>query len=196
MTGAPALCALLLAAGAGRRFDASGRRWKLAQALGDGRPVLRASCEALLGQVDEVVVVYGSREAQVAQALHGLPVRIVQCGQAAAGMGATLKCGVRATHPSVGWIVALGDMPFIAQATVAAVCAALRDGARIVRPFHQGLPGHPAGFRVDLREGLLALDDDSGAAALLRHEEILRLAVEDRGCIRDVDTPQDLLEPG
>ncbi|HRO61452.1 MAG TPA: hypothetical protein PK177_20220 [Burkholderiaceae bacterium] len=36
---APALTALVLAAGEGRRFDPSGRRWKLAEALPDGRAI-------------------------------------------------------------------------------------------------------------------------------------------------------------
>ncbi|MFP5405389.1 MAG: NTP transferase domain-containing protein, partial [Gammaproteobacteria bacterium] len=153
----PDISALVLAGGAGRRFDPSGRRWKLTQALPDGRAVLRASCEALIGQVCEVVVVHQAREAEVRRALDGLPVGRVRCAQAAAGMGATLKCGVFSTRPSTGWLIALGDMPFVAPSTVAAVCEAMRRGALVVRPVFDGRPGHPVGFRTTLREELLAI---------------------------------------
>ena len=57
----PALTALVLAAGAGQRFDPSGRRWKLVEPLPDGRTVVRASCENLLGHVDDVIRVQVSR---------------------------------------------------------------------------------------------------------------------------------------
>jgi molybdenum cofactor cytidylyltransferase len=190
------ICALLLAGGAGRRFDPSGRRWKLGEALADGRTVLRASCDAVLGHVDEIAVVYGAHEAEVARALDGLAVRRVPCAQTAAGMGASLKCGVLATTPSTGWLVVLGDMPFIAPSTLSSVCAALRRGARIARPVFAGRPGHPVGFHAMMREGLLSIDDAEGAAGLLQQHrhQVVRLILDDPGCVRDIDTPQDLTE--
>ncbi len=196
MSDVPVICALVLAAGVGRRFDPSGQRWKLAEALADGRVVLRASCAALIGHVDEVAVVHEAHEAEVTRALDDLPVRQVRCARAAVGIGATLKCGVLATRPLTGWLIALGDMPFIAPATLAAVCEALRRGARVVRPEFAGRPGHPVGFHVALREQLLAIDDQAGAAALLRRhgQQVVRLTLDDPGCVRDIDTPADLVD--
>lgn len=190
----PALSALVLAAGEGRRFDPSGRRWKLSQALPDGRPVVRATCETMLACADEVVVVCGSRERELRRALAGLPVRILHCSDAAAGMGASLKCGIRGTKPSLGWLFALADMPFIAPATVRALASTLRTGAAAARPFFAGLPGHPVAFAAALRDSLLAIDDETGAAALIRElgERLVRLASADAGCIRDIDHPADL----
>jgi molybdenum cofactor cytidylyltransferase len=194
MSERPALSALVLAGGEGRRFDPSGRRWKLAERLVDGRPVLRATCESLLGRADELVVVCGGHHALVVALLEGLPARIVPCPQAAAGMGATIKCGIRATQPSLGWLLALGDMPFVAPGTLAALAQALRAGAPIVRPVFDGRPGHPVGFAASLRERLLAIDDAAGAAALLRDlgKAVRRLPCADPGCVRDVDLPGDL----
>jgi molybdenum cofactor cytidylyltransferase len=191
---APRLTALVLAAGEGKRFDPSGRRWKLVEALPDGRPIVRGSCENLLGQVDEIVVVSGERESELAYALAGLPLRFAHCTSAAAGMGASLKCGLRATAPSVGWLLALADMPFVATATLASLASRLQEGATIVRPAFAGQPGHPVGFAAALRERLLAIDDSAGAAALVRSlaDQVLVLPVDDPGCVRDIDRPADI----
>jgi len=193
-SGPPALSALVLAAGEGRRFDPSGRRWKLAEALPDGRSVVRASCEALLGQVDEIVVVCGAHESELARLLAGMPLRLLPCPEAAAGMGASLKCGLRASAPSVGWLLALADMPFVAPATLRAVGERLRQGADIVRPVFEGRPGHPVGFAARLREPLMSIGDEAGAAGLLRRlaDRVVTVPVADAGCVRDIDRPDDL----
>ena len=190
----PALTALVLAAGEGRRFDPTGRRWKLAETLPDGRAIVRASCEALVGQVDEIVVVCGAHEADLARLLAGMPLRLVPCPDAAVGMGASLKCGLRASTPSVGWLLALADMPFVAPATLRAVGERLRQGADIVRPVFEGRPGHPVGFALRLREPLMAIGDEAGASGLLRRlaDRVVAMPVEDAGCVRDIDRPGDL----
>jgi molybdenum cofactor cytidylyltransferase len=190
----PALSGIVLAAGEGRRFDPSGLRWKLEEPLPDGRPIARAACEAMLAWVDELVVVGGTRERELVQMLAGLPLRIVHCDDAQAGMGASLKCGIRATRPSLGWLLALADMPFIASSSFQRVSGALRSGATAARPFFEGRPGHPVAFAASLRERLLGLDDEDGAAPLIRDlgKRLVRLEGADLGCIRDIDRPCDL----
>lgn len=190
----PAVCALVLAAGEGRRFAPSGGAWKLAAPLPDGRPVLRAACEALAGAADEIVVVCGARLDAAADILAGLPVRLVACPDAQLGMGASLRFGVRETRPQTGWLVALGDMPFVSPATHAAVRARLETGAAIARPVFRGRPGHPVGFSAQQRSRLLAIADEGGAAGLLRDSPglVASVACDDPGCVADVDRPGDL----
>lgn len=183
---------LVLAGGAGQRFDPSGKRYKLVQPLPDGRAVVRAACEALLPWVDAVVVVCGARQAEIADALAGLAWQAVPCPEAARGMGATLKHGIAATPAASGWVVALADMPFLAAGDIGAVVQALAAGARIARPRHEGVPGHPVGFAADCRNALLALDDAQGAGPWLRQQADITWVAGGPGVVRDVDVPADL----
>jgi len=193
-----AVAGIVLAAGAGSRFDPEGRRYKLTQPLPDGRTVLAAACAALLPHVDALDVVCApERQAEIARALAGLAVRILPCDGAARGMGASLKHGVAASRPQAGWLVALGDMPFIEGEAIAAVAARIRAGAAIARARWQGQPGHPVGFSLACREDLLALDDAQGAAGLLRRRmaDVSWVDAGHPGVLRDVDVPADLAWP-
>jgi molybdenum cofactor cytidylyltransferase len=112
------------------------------------------------------------------------------------GIGASLAAGISHASRSDGWIVALGDMPFIEAATFKAVEERLRAGALIAAPvLADGKRGHPVGFSSQLRKELVALDGDEGARALIqRHaEQVVSIPVSDPGIVIDIDTPQDLV---
>ena len=190
----PEIIGLILAAGRGTRFDPTGRRNKLLAALPDGRTVLRASCANLLPWVDRMVVVTGAHGAPLRAALADLPLEWVESDRVDLGMGASLKAGVGATDPDAGWLFALGDMPYIAPGTLCKMRDALRAGVRLARPAHAGQPGHPVACVAALREALLQLPDEAGVAALARRDPALMstFAVDDAGCVRDVDVPGDL----
>jgi molybdenum cofactor cytidylyltransferase len=121
---------------------------------------------------------------------------ILESADTARGLGASLAAGVRHSRDSDGWIVTLGDMPFIASATFAAVANALRKGALIAAPVHRtnNARGHPVGFSRSFYDELAALDGDEGArSVVLRHRaDISLIAVDDAGITRDIDTPRDL----
>lgn len=190
--------ALLLAAGAGRRFGAD----KLLATLPDGTPVAVAAARNLLAAGCEVHAVVRAAEAGIAPALARLGAVLVPCADAHRGMGHSLACGVRASVDADGWLIALADMPFVQPASIAAVVDALAAGAGIAAPTVGGRRGHPVGFAADFREALLRSCGDRGARGLLRAhaDRIVDLAVADRGVLRDVDRPEDLrlggLSPG
>lgn len=190
----PELVAIVLAAGKGSRFDATGTNYKPVQQLADGTPMVYAVCHTLLQHIRNITVVCGPQEQAVGHALRTLPVTIVHCAQADQGMSASLRCAIEHSPASAGWLVALADMPFVNANTVGEVCSRLRQGARIVRPEFAGKPGHPVAFGVEFREELLALDGDQGARAVIqRHADALTLVpVNDPGCLIDIDTPEQL----
>jgi len=142
-------------------------------------------------------MVCGSRHRrQISDVLSGLDVQILTCPDADAGMGATLKCGIACTQPSVGWIVMLGDMPYVRTSTIQAVADGLLDRALLVRPYLDGRPGHPAGISKKLATELLALPDEEGGASLFRKyaDQVQRIKSVDEGCMLDIDRPEDLRE--
>ncbi|NRF88788.1 NTP transferase domain-containing protein, partial [Burkholderia gladioli] len=100
---------------------------------------------------------------------------------------------VRASRDAGGWLVALGDMPWVAPASIRAVARELASGRNtIAAPHHQGRRGHPVAFAAVHRDALAALDGDTGARALLLAHEVAEVEVDDPGVLRDVDTRDDL----
>jgi molybdenum cofactor cytidylyltransferase len=182
---------ILLAAGRGTRFGSH----KLLHPLPDGTPLGVASARALRAALDRVVAVVRADDAELAAALRAAGCETVVCSRAEEGMGASIACGVDATPAAAGWLIALADMPFIQPATIAAVAAALAQGASIAAPvLDGGRRGHPVGFAAGWFEALRALSGDRGARELLqRHPNELRLIpTVDAGCVADVDSREDL----
>jgi molybdenum cofactor cytidylyltransferase len=183
---------ILLAAGYGRRFDASGRDDKLLAPLADGRPVLwhsaRALCRALPGNL--AVVRPGSPER--VRWLIEAGCEVLECPEAELGMGSTLAQAVKASASAHGWVVTLADMPWLPPAVIRAVADAIDTPERIVAPVHAGQRGHPVGFGAGWRSQLAALSGDMGARALLDGATIRLLETDQQGVLRDVDTRADL----
>lgn len=107
------------------------------------------------------------------------------------GLGESIAAGVRATAHWPGWVVMLADMPALRPETLVAVSNALVHSPA-ARPCWRGQPGHPVGFSAECRHALQTLSGDEGARALLRRWPARMIAVSDRGCIEDIDIPQQL----
>ncbi len=197
-TPAPDIVALVLAAGKGSRFDASGTRYKPVQSLDDGTPMVYAVCHTLLQHIDAVTVVCGPQQEAVRHALDGLPVNLIHCADAHVGMSASLRCGISHSPARVGWIIALADMPCIHTSTVQAIVTHLRQVGGIVRPQFRNAPGHPVAFSSQFRDELLQVTGDEGARAIVqRHPDALTLvSVNDSGCLLDIDTQEQLQQLG
>lgn len=190
---------LVLASGFGRRFDAAGRRNKLLARLPDGQTLVTASARALCSVLEQVAVVVPARGTLIEAALSDLPVRLIRNARARDGIGASIAVGIAALKADVpkatGWLIALGDMPFVTPRTIRTIAEALlvRDGEeRIVAPTYDGRRGHPVGFDSDFGDQLIALDGDVGASVLMREHSVRLIACDDSGILRDIDTREDL----
>ena len=191
------LVGILLAAGRGRRYDASGRVNKLltpaARGPHAGEALAVAAARTLRNAVPRVVAVVRPADDAAAR---DLAERLAQAGcevvindDADSGMGSSLACGVRAAPDASGWIIALADMPAVEPETIRAVAEALARGACTAAPYVGDERGHPVGFSATLRAPLLALTGDAGARALLLQHPPERIAVNDSGVLDDVDHP-------
>jgi molybdenum cofactor cytidylyltransferase len=156
---------LVLAAGRGERFIASGGTGSKLQAQLAGRPVIEHTMDAVRAS--------------------GLPWH-VETGPHA-GMGDSIAAAVRATPHADGWLVLPADLPLVRPGTLRAVADAL-SRAPVVLPVHAGQPGHPVGFARACGPALAALSGPLGAAAVVRSHAACRVQVDDEGAIIDVDT--------
>jgi molybdenum cofactor cytidylyltransferase len=190
----PTLRTLLLCGGRSSRFGSD----KLMAELAIGRMILPmaawAARRAVQGSGNALAVI-PPRSAALRAALEESGCEILESESTARGLGASLAAGVRHSGNAPGWLVALGDMPFIDAATFRAVAEALLGGALIAAPVFRltNARGHPVGFSNSLRGELLALDGDEGARSVIaRHEDrVTSIPVDDRGIVVDIDTPDD-----
>ncbi|HYD97558.1 MAG TPA: nucleotidyltransferase family protein [Noviherbaspirillum sp.] len=188
---------LLLAAGHGRRFRAAGGDGcKLLAETGDSSTVLLRAYDVLAVTNWPIHVVTGAFDKEIRQALLGRDANFICNPDGGSGLGSTIACGVKATPEADGWLVALGDMPFIRADTILRVARRLEDGAALVFPAYKGKRGHPVGFSRRFYRDLLALDGDAGARRILdaHPDACIATDVDDAGVLRDVDLPSDLHE--
>ncbi|MHA7815710.1 MAG: nucleotidyltransferase family protein [Pseudohaliea sp.] len=180
---------LLLAAGRGTRYGSDKRRARLP----DGTQLLDGSIAAIAETGLPLRVALGPGDGALAEALNLRAIDTLRCAEASRGMGATLAAAVRQLPAWDAVLIALGDMPWLRPASIAAVARAAGP-ALICVPCHDGRRGHPVAFGARFLPELAALDGDRGARdLLLRHTAAVReLPVDDPGVLRDVDRPADL----
>lgn len=184
---------LLLAAGSASRFGSD----KLRHALPHGVPIAIQAARHLRSQIEIVFAVVRPDSEELSEALKNEGCEVVVCENAAEGMGASLACAARAAGHADGYLVALGDMPFVRPSSIAAVRDALAGGAALAAPYFRARRGHPVGISEKFHGDLLLLKGDEGARHLISSHEktLVKIPVGDPGVIRDIDTPDDLLPP-
>jgi molybdenum cofactor cytidylyltransferase len=160
---------IVLASGRGERFlAAGGSTHKLQARLGD-KTVLEHTLDAVRASA--------------------LPYHVEEAPHP--GMGDSIAAGVRATADADGWMILPADLPLLQPETLRLIAAA-PDEQVVVRPLHHGRQGHPVRFSRVCGPALMALGGAQGAAAVVRCHRLWTVAVDDVGCVTDIDTPQDL----
>jgi molybdenum cofactor cytidylyltransferase len=180
----------LLAAGESTRFGAD----KLLVLLPQGIPIAVRSARSMKAVLPRVVAVVRKGNQALWNLLAGEGLELVAAPELDVGIGSSLAAGVHAASDAAGWIVMLADMPFVSPSTIAAVMAAMQDGAALVAASFRNRRGHPVGFDRRYGPALQDLRGDAGARDILRNpEQALRLVdCDDPGVLIDVDVPADL----
>lgn len=159
-----------------------------------GRPmVAHAAWTALSAGLGPVVVVVGSDGREVECALRDLPVKVCDNPGWQAGMGSSIRVGVRAIADDSrvgGLVITLADQPLVdcelllrlADAQVGFAAVACRYGDSI---------GVPALFARTLFERLRTLPEAHGAKQLLSELGVAIGIVDAPAAVADIDTPED-----
>jgi molybdenum cofactor cytidylyltransferase len=183
------LAAVVLAAGEGTRYTASGGRGHKLLAEFRGRPVIAWAVEhAVRARVGPVHVVVGAVD------LPGsvLPntVRVIQNHRWADGMATSLQVAVAAVRAAGhdALVVGLGDQPLVDPESWRLVA---RAETPIAVATYEGRRGHPVRLAAEVWP-LLPSTGDVGARHLIRRHPELVTEVPCPGCPTDVDTVEDL----
>lgn len=184
---------ILLAAGSGSRFGGG----KLVHPLPDGTPIGVASLRNLRHALGQTLAVVRNGDDALRRLLEteGIAVRI--CHDAQSGMARSLVCGIDASRDADGWVIALGDMPFVLPQTINAIVERIVQSGRIAIPAYRGQRGHPVAFGRRYLDELLNLQGDEGARSVIRRHphDLDIIDCDDRGILRDIDTTADLDRP-
>lgn len=183
---------ILLAGGASTRFGSH----KLLHVLADGASIGVRSAGNLVAGVGNALAVVRPGDERLAALLRAAGCDILVTPRALEGMGGSLAAAIGGSGDAAGWVVALADMPFIQPDTIRSVKAALTHGTIIAAPVlnASGERGHPVGFGASLAGELVLLSGDQGARAVIEkhHAEMVAIATDDGGIVRDVDVPGDV----
>lgn len=183
---------LIPAAGASRRMRGTD---KLLIEVG-GRPLLRRQAMAALAAANHVCVAIPGHDHPRTTALAGLPVQIVEVPDADLGMSSSFRRGVALMPQGLEAIMVLpADMPDIDADDLRAVIDTYRRSPRPVlvqATAEDGTPGHPVLFPSDCFPGLVTLNGDMGARAVLgaNVHRLRHIALPGARALIDLDTPE------
>lgn len=189
---------MVLAAGQGSRYRAIAGADKdklLAPCLGhDGvvRPVLEQvliNLQLAMGADDKRVLLTRPDRLEVIELgrRYGCEIELLD----SPGMGESIAAAVSAWPDHRGWLVVLGDMPFILPETLTRLIDSVEDGMISV-PVNDNAFGHPVAFGKRFCMALMALSGERGAKCLFQAGLMREIAVDDPGVLWDVDTPPAL----
>lgn len=185
--------AIVLAAGQGSRFraEAGADQDKLLAACVGLDGVIRPVIEQVLRNLPERVVtrwlVTSPGRGEVIRLAEAYGCQVVLLDSS--GMGDSIAAAVKASGAADGWLVVLGDMPFIQLSSIERVIASVEG---ITVPVSAGQYGHPVAFDHTFGPALMALSGDRGARPLFAQTQVREVQVDDPGVLWDVDVPQRL----
>jgi len=187
---------IVTAAGSAERFG--GR--KLLTPI-DGEPLLDRTIGSLLdGGVDEIIVVVPKGSIELERDVNSFldaRVRPIENPDPSRGMFSSIQ-EAAAEADGDAMVVMPGDMPFVRPETVATLLAAYARKAAIVSPRFNGKRGHPVVLPASLRDEIRAADPHVTLHEIIKkhQNERMDVDVDDRGVVRDVDRPEDLVDKG
>ena len=180
---------IMLAAGQSNRFGSH----KLMHPMPDGRPMILHSLQAYLDNDLPVCVICRSDD-ELPALLSQNNIQYLIAPDAYKGMGHSLAYGVEYCFSNNGWLIALADMPYLQASSIKQLLLNGQDKNKegIARLEFEGRAGHPVFFPPHFSSKLQRLKGDKGAREIIKNETVMYVAVDDRGCLDDIDTPQDL----
>lgn len=182
-------CAVLLAAGASRRFGAVKQLAEI-----NGQTLISMALDnCRLPDIAEIRVVLGANAEKIAPRLPDDVIPLV-APEWLKGMGHSLGFAVRRLPDDVSHVlIVLVDQVAIKAEDIGKLLSASRQSPQqIVAAYYDGDSGAPAIFPREYFSQLCALEGDRGAKKVLKANALGLITVDMPSAAIDIDTPQDL----
>lgn len=159
-----------------------------------GRSLVEYALESALASSDRVIVVTGwySEELEGVLAPYVKKwkhhIHVVHNRQAEKGQFSSTQVGVAQVDPSATFTIAVADSPLVTPHHYHQL-EPLLHGHAAVRPYCNGIPGHPVLCAPSLRNIILELPVSATMRDLLAAQDVARLDTDDPVWITDIDTP-------
>ena len=149
----------------------------------------------IASMVDGGIVVVGPPHGErVAEEARRLGLQVATNARPEAGMASSVAIGFAAiaeTPARSAWLWPV-DHPHVSRETLVRISDALGEHA-VARPTYRGRGGHPPLVARRLWPRLVACANlEGGARTVIGDADRVDVEVDDPGCVRDVDTPEDL----
>jgi molybdenum cofactor cytidylyltransferase len=188
---APAIAAIILAAGKSTRMGAQN---KLLMNL-HGTPMIARIVAVVTASIAKPVIVVTGKDADaIKAALKDQPVSFAHNPRFAEGMSTSLRAGLAALPADIdGALICLADMPAVTTAAIDKLIAAFNpaEGRAIIVPTFQGKRGNPVLFAGGFVDEMRQAEGDTGARTLLstHADAVYEVEMDDAGILADADTP-------
>jgi molybdenum cofactor cytidylyltransferase len=184
--------AVILAAGTSSRMGQA----KQLLSLGQSTVLAQTLAHVQAAALHEIVLVLGASAEAIRRRLPSPPELKIVVNQAyQQGIAGSLRAGLSAVDPnSDAALIILGDQPFIRPQTLDRIVEEYRcSQAQIVIPVHRGKRGNPVLLHRSVFSEVMALEGDVGSRAIFANhlDELVKVEVEDRGILLDLDEPAD-----
>jgi len=186
---------IVLAAGAGTRFDRSGKVNKLLAAF-EGLPLACHAARLLTAHCAHVVAVTSPGDGELRDWLTREGCLSVESSRSGEGLGFSLAAGVaeaRRSYDPQALVVLLADLPVVRTQTVARLLAVPRNADTMVAPCYDGQRGYPLVCGPGQFARLAACSDDRSVDQMLARSRPTLIDVDDPGIVQDIDFPPDLV---
>jgi molybdenum cofactor cytidylyltransferase len=160
-----------------------------------GEPLVIHALRAALLASSRVVVVTGFYAAQIEEALkpyqetYSDHLFIIRNPNPELGQFSSTICGVRALEADQAFAITMADLPLVTAQHYNKLIQVLA-GYEAVRPFCDGVPGHPVLCAANLRPMILSLPTTATMRELLSGRKVCNLEDGDPAWTTDIDTPE------
>lgn len=188
------LSAIILAAGMSTRMGAENKlllKHKDSTLLNETILQL-ANCEG----IEEIIIVLGHEADLVGQHIQHKHAKTVVNADYMTGQTSSIQTGVVAANEEVdGYMICLGDMPFIQTKEYERLIQFWNQSSRgsIVRPWVENKPGHPVIFDAAFKNDILSETYADGCRSVIsdNKKNYIKYESTNKRYLVDIDTPKD-----